>query len=313
MSDATRLHNLLNAYWLRPETALWRALDMRAMEVFEFDAPSLEVGCGDGVYSFLRAGGEFDPRFDVFQAVAELDKYFQKVDVYDSVRGFVQPTVVRGPDYRISMGVDHKANLLHKASSLDLYEELKVADANQRLPFPDSSYASIFSNIVYWLDDPFKAIREIGRVLKPNGRCCLMLPNTTFRDFSFYVRLCLRPGDKRYEFLEMLDRGRMTDNVRHARPDAAWREVFSAAGLSVVGHRRHLSRAVVEMWDIGLRPIFPLLKQMVDKLGEADLARIKGEWVSVFEHFLSPFLELDQSLSKDAEPAFHCYTLEKAG
>ena len=141
-----------------------------------------------------------------------------------------------------------------------------------------------------------------------------MLPNTSLRDFSFYMRLCVRPADKRYEFLEQLDRGRMTDNIRHARTDAAWREIFDKAGLNVVRHRRHLSRVVVEMWDIGLRPIFPLLKQMVDKLEETDLARIKSEWVSLFEHFLSPFLELDQPRSENAEePAFHCYVLEKAG
>lgn len=286
---------------------------MQAMAGFQFVAPSLEIGCGDGVYSFLRAGGAFDLRFDVFQAVADLDKYFQKADVYDSVQGFIGPTVVNAPSYRISMGVDHKANLLQKADALGLYENLRVVDANEPLPFPNDSYVSIFSNILYWLDDPSRIIYEIRRVLRPRGLCCLMLPNGTFRDFSFYERLCLRPGDKRYQFLERLDRGRMTDNVRHAKSDAEWRRLFDAAGLGVVGHGRHLSQVVVQIWDIGLRPIFPLLKQMVDRLGESDLARIKAEWISVFEHFLSPFLELDHSLNGNSEPAFHCYTLQKVG
>jgi SAM-dependent methyltransferase len=311
---ATDLQRLLNAFWLRPETALWRALDFRAMDGFEFREPSLDIGCGDGVFSFLRAGGEFDSRVDVFQAVANLDKYFRKADIYDTVNGFVRPRINRAPTYRISTGIDHKANLLQKANALCLYDELKVVDANQGLPFASASYASIFSNVIYWLDDPSKAIQEIGRVLKPAGRCCLMLPNTTLRDFSFYLRLCVRPRDKRFEFLERLDRGRMTDNIRHARIDADWRAIFEKHDLNVVRHHRHLSRVVVEMWDVGLRPIFPLLKQMVDKLEEPDLVRIKSEWVALFEHFLSPLLELDQSFSENAEePAFHCYVLERAG
>lgn len=30
----TMLHNFLNTYWLRPETALWRTLDVEAMKGF---------------------------------------------------------------------------------------------------------------------------------------------------------------------------------------------------------------------------------------------------------------------------------------
>ena len=30
---------------------------MESMKGFEFKAPSLDLGCGDGTFSFLRAGG----------------------------------------------------------------------------------------------------------------------------------------------------------------------------------------------------------------------------------------------------------------
>lgn len=51
------LKNFLNAYWLRPETALWRTLDVEAMRTFKVTSPSLDLGCGDGTFSFIRAGG----------------------------------------------------------------------------------------------------------------------------------------------------------------------------------------------------------------------------------------------------------------
>ena len=51
------LKNFLNAYWLRPETALWRTLDVEAMRTFKGTSPSLDLGCGDGTFSFIRAGG----------------------------------------------------------------------------------------------------------------------------------------------------------------------------------------------------------------------------------------------------------------
>lgn len=80
------LNNFLNAYWLRPETAVWRTLDVKAMEGFQFVSPSLDLGCGDGTFSFLRAGGEYKDSFDVFLDVDNLDRFFDNEDVYDSFK-----------------------------------------------------------------------------------------------------------------------------------------------------------------------------------------------------------------------------------
>src|SRR5690348_7584859 len=149
---------LLSAYWLRPETALWRACDIRAMSSFRMEKPSLDLGCGDGVFSFVRAGGAFTDDFDVFQTVDNVERFFENVDVYDAFDPQFRAGIARKPEYHIDLGLDHKANLLNKARALDLYRELKVADANARLPLPDESFRSVFSNIVYWLDDPVHAL-----------------------------------------------------------------------------------------------------------------------------------------------------------
>ena len=64
---------LLNAFGLRPETAMWREIDICAMRSFEFSSPSLDLGCGDGLFSFIRAGVCFDLSFDAFSAIGSLD------------------------------------------------------------------------------------------------------------------------------------------------------------------------------------------------------------------------------------------------
>ena len=63
------LKELLNVYWLRPETALWRALDIETMKDFKVTGRSLDLGCGDGVLSFIRGGGKFDISFDDYQSI----------------------------------------------------------------------------------------------------------------------------------------------------------------------------------------------------------------------------------------------------
>jgi len=307
----TTFDELLNAYWLRPETALWRELDIRAMKSFDFNSHSLDIGCGDGIFSFIRAGGRFGPTFDAFRAMTGLDKFFDNVDVFDAFNDQVTPVIVGLPEYHVDCGFDHKENLLRKAGQLGLYSSLKRGDANQRLPFPNENFDSIFSNIVYWLDDPQEALMEISRILRSSGRVCLMLPNKTFPEFSFYNRLYVKTGDPKWAFLEKLDRGRFSGNVRRARSRSAWEAMFKVAGLRLVEHKSHLSKTIVQLWDIGLRPIFPVLHRMVDAISPESLLDIKREWIATMRQFLEPLLDTDAGMHQGEEPAFHCYILEK--
>lgn len=302
---------LLNVFWLRPETAMWREIDIRAMVSFIFRSPSLDLGCGDGIFSFIRAGGGFDECFDAFKAMTGLNQFFDNVDVFNAFDESLAANVTRRPRYKIDCGFDHKENLLKKASLLGLYRYLKEGDANRKLPFPDRSFNSVFSNIVYWLDDPQAAIAEIARILIPGGRACLMLPNQTLPEFSFYNQLYIKTGNPEWAFLEKLDRGRFSDNIRQARSGETWEGMFHNAGLRVEKHVCHLSKTVVQIWDIGLRPLFPVLRRMVDTLAPVELPTIKREWVSTLRHFLEPIVRMDDRLGQGADPAFHCYILEK--
>jgi SAM-dependent methyltransferase len=304
------IREMLNAYWLRPETALWRSLDVEAMARFDFRSPSLDLGCGDGLFSFIRAGGRLSESFDAFQSVGRLDSFFKNADVFDRAPA-VRAEVRRRPAYRIDVGFDQKPNLLAKAAGLGLYKKVVPGDANRRLPFPDASFNTIFSNIVYWLDDPNQVFSEISRILRPGGRCCVMLPNETLPKYSFYQRFYAATKDKRFKFLEMLDRGRLSDNIKQAKSEAQWRRIFAKAGLKVAGHGGHLSKTTVEIWDIGLRPLFPVLHKMAFGLSRAKRAEVKKEWVKTFEMFLQPLIALDAGLNQGRPPAFHCFVLSK--
>lgn len=302
---------LLNVFWLRPETALWREIDIRAMQAFEYRSPSLDLGCGDGIFSFIRAGGGFDDSFDAFRVMAGLDRFFDKADVFDAFDESLEPLTTRPPGYKIDYGFDHKENLLRKAGRLGLYGDLKCGDANQKLPFPDKSFNSIFSNIVYWLDNPRAAIGEIARILSTGGRACLMLPNQTLPEFSFYNQWHVKTKNPDWAFLEKLDRGRFADNIRQARADKDWEAMFHNAGLGVVRHSLHLSKTVIQIWDIGLRPLFPMLHRMVGAIDPEKLPAIKREWVATMRQFLYPIVQMDDRLNQGVEPAFHCYIVEK--
>jgi SAM-dependent methyltransferase len=306
----SRLKQLLNVYWLRPETALWRSIDILAMESFQFKSPSLDLGCGDGLFSFIRAGGCIGQSFDAFQSVTGLKDFFSNHDVYDSPKA-VNPGIVRKPGYRIDVGFDHKENLLRKARTLGLYRKLALGDANSRLPFDDDQFNSVFSNIVYWLNDPTAVFGEIRRILRPKGRCCVMLPNRTLPEFSFYYSLFIKGRRKEFAFLELLDRGRFAENIKQAKSADQWTRIIDRAGLKVVSLRQYLSKTVVQAWDVGLRPLFPVLCRMTASMDARSLLRIKKDWIATFEVFLEPLMRLDSLLKQGREPGFHCFILEK--
>ncbi|OQA71909.1 MAG: hypothetical protein BWY33_01928 [Candidatus Dependentiae bacterium ADurb.Bin246] len=163
------LRELLNVYWLRPETALWRAIDIETMKDFEIKSNSLDLGCGDGVLSFIRAGGKFDLAFDDYQSIGNLDKFYENIDVHDIFIEDYKPLIKKEPSYRFEFALDHKENLLNKAKRLNFYNNFITHNANLKLPFEDSFLDTIFSNIVYWLDNPQNSLNEISRVLNKGG------------------------------------------------------------------------------------------------------------------------------------------------
>lgn len=308
----TVLRELLSVYWLRPETALWRSIDIKVMKDFKFNSPSLDLGCGDGIFSFIRAGGKFDIKFDVYQSIGNIENFFDNADVYNHFdENKVNPLITKQPNYQIDIALDHKQNLLNKANTLGLHKKLVKADANASLPFEDNSFKTIFSNIIYWLNNPQKVFDEIYRTLDFGGRCCIFLPNTKFLNFSFYYDLYIKQNLKEFDFLKLLDRGRITDNVKQMKSYKDWKSIIESSGLNIIEHKKHLSEPTIKIWDIGLRPMFPLLYKMIQNIENEKVVEIKKEWIETFMMFLEPLVENDNGLIKNDEYAFHYFVLEK--
>lgn len=308
------LKELLNVYWLRPETALWRAIDIETMKDFKVKGNSLDLGCGDGVLSFIRGGGEFDLSFDDYQSIGNLDKFYDNADIHDTFVDGYKPSISKKPSYKFSVALDHKENLLKKSKELDFYHDFITHDANQPFPFESNTFDSIFSNIVYWLDDPQKSMNEISRVLNKGGNVALMLPNSTMPEFSFYNQLHVKNNNEDFEFLKYMDRGRYNSNIKLAKSFDEWKQIIDNSGLKIVEHKTHLSKTVVQIWDIGLRPLFPVLLKLVQAVeNKEELLNIKKEWIEIFIKFLEPIFELEMKnkLNQSEEKAFHYFVLEK--
>lgn len=181
---------------------------------------------------------------------------------------------------------------------------------NEPLPVEDSKYRTVFSNILYWLEKHKMALKEFHRILADNGKVVLLVPNNTFKDYCIYQKLYVRTCDPRWAWLHLIDRGR-SENIKLCQSYEQWSSDFDEAGFKVVKHRQYLSKTVIEVWDIGLRPISPLLIEMANKLPSKDRIEIKKKWIDHLMPLVEPLCELSWLTDDEFPPAFHLFVLEK--
>jgi len=303
------MEDLLNIYWLRPETALWRTIDMFILENVILSGRSLDFGCGDGIFSFLRAGGKLENSFDVFYGVDEIQNFYKNVDIYNFAKTN-HIMIKNNASYKISVGFDLKQSLLKKANKLDFYEELLQGDGNNKLPFKDNEFDSIFSNVLYWLDDIDSVLAELHRILKPGGNLYILVPDVNFLNASFYHSLQQKEKTQGYEFLSYLDRGRVLSNIKHIKCEDDWRFALNNIGFKIFNHKKYLSSRFLKIWDIGFRPIFPALHNASSRMNIEDRLNFKNDLTDILKIYMKPLLDLEFQ-DTDSDKGFHFFHLKK--
>jgi len=305
---AERLRRFLSCYWLRPENALWMTLRSQVLDAYRFELPSLDLSCGDGVFSFLHAGGALDEDFDVFRTVGQLDNVrTQHADMFDHVDPSYAPRIVEPPRWRMTTGTDHKPALLAKAATLGFYDELVEADHNRPLPLPTGRYRTVFSNSIYWVSRIELHLSEIRRLAAPQAVVLLQVKLDSIRDYTLARH---EPALGR-NWLDLIGRGRF-ETWPTMGSLADWQRRFEGAGFAIRDVLPFVTRTHAHIWDIGLRPLAPLLVRMANSLEPATRRSVKRDWVELLTELLLPFARPDCDLfAERGEPAEVLFVLTR--
>lgn len=298
------LEEHLNLQWLRPESALCDAIASHRISRARPASPSMDLGCGNGLFSFITAGGKLSPEFDLYRN-AESSRFKQQEDMYDCFLQEIRPDwILKEPVRRMDWGLDIKTHSLAQARGLRFYGQCAVADARRSLPFQEASFQTIFCNMPYWLEDPSAIFSEIARLLRAGGQALLCFPDPLFKETCW----TFEPQGKAGELLRRLNRGRAAA-MRWTLSTPEWTELARKNRFTVKDHATYYSPLTLRVWDIGLRPISPVLIRMAQRLNETDRADAKREWIETVRPLLKELLRLE---AQDKSPGgFHFLCLEK--
>lgn len=299
------LRRFIQAYWLRPENALWMTLRSLTLSREAMKHPSVDMSCGDGIFSFLHMGGELDAQFDVFRSVTPLSaKGPRPADMFDHVKADYAPPVTRPPVSKIDVGEDCKESMLAKAATLNFYEKLVRHDNNTPLPFRDAEFQTVYCNSAYWVDRIDAFLAELRRVTRPGGRVILQVKLESMKRFTLEAHRGLL-GDR---FLEVI--GSRFESWPTLADRATWERRFTSAGWTIESATPFVTGAHARLWDVGLRPLAPLLIRMADGLDPANRKSIKTDWVNLMLDILEPLCDPALAFGPaDREPVEMQYVL----
>jgi SAM-dependent methyltransferase len=294
----------LNVSWLRPESALWDAIASFYLSKCKITPPSLDLGCGNGIFSFITAGGRFSIDYDWYVNV-DGSRMNGRMDIYDiCLVSNLKKYITRNPGYKFTFGLDAKPNLLKQANLLGFYDNIIEHDANKRFPFRDGEFRTIFSNMLYWLKDLDRSLEEVHRILDTAGTALLCLPNAAFYDYCVSYQWKVRQSN----LLKLLNGGR-SESIHWTISYNEFIKKAGKAGFKITSHLYYLSPLTLKIWDIGLRPISSTLIKMANSLGNEKRAILKREWIDTVFDFLYPLYEFEKQ--GNAKMGFHLFVLKK--
>lgn len=299
------LKNFFNIYWLRPETAIWRTLDALQLRKIKFSKPIIDIGCGDGIFTFSALGGIIDANYDVYRTMRKTDKFFSGADIHDQTSN-INPKIIKKPKISIDLGLDWKNNLLKKAEKLKIYQKLVKHDANNKLPIKENEFKTVFSNTFYWMDDIEHILRESKRICHDDGKIIIFVPDKKFQKsliFSNYL-------SQGHIWAKMLDRG-ISSNIKHCYTHKEWKTIFSKVGLKIDNHFNYGTEQLVKFWSIGLRPYSPFLIEMGNNLNLKIRTKIKKKLIRDLTPLLKSYVDFEMS-QVGKNNCFHLFVLRKS-
>jgi ubiquinone/menaquinone biosynthesis C-methylase UbiE len=229
--------------YFKPHIALFGAFSLRAFRDsgFQFCSPTLDMGCGDGLYGAMLMS-LLDPQGSL-------------------------------------VGIDYSVTALSRAAKRQSspYIALLRGDV-QQLPFENASFRTVFANgVLAAVPVPQSAMAEAYRVLRSGGEFCFTVRTHQFRKHYLGTRLLKRIGLCKWADAHSKRIDRRTGAMHVNSDPEQWTEQLKECGFEVtdvVGlYPIHLMSAWGVMSWLPLRVAFEVLRFAPSKRAQESIAQ----------------------------------------
>jgi SAM-dependent methyltransferase len=171
---------------------------------------------------------------------------------------------------RIELGIDVDAREIVSARQLNAHDELIVCSAS-RVPKPDASFASVFSNsVLEHIPELDPVLAEVRRLLIPGGFFYVTVPTDRFDLYSTLGRLLNTIGNEQTLSFYRATYNRFWQHY-NVHDELGWRRMFMRAGFEICETRPYDSPAVCLLNDLLVPAALPA---MFSK-------KLLGRWIAV--------------------------------
>lgn len=295
------INNFLKTNWLRPETVIWDAHLAYLVGPYlkKKNIKKLEIGVGNGITSFITLGGKLKDHFDTFSNFNT--NKFNKKDIYNSFKkkklNFIQKKI----NNKFLTVIDHKKNLLKNSKTLNISSNYIAHDCNKPLTLKND-FELIYTNIIYWLNEPLIFLKDVTRYLKKNGLIIFTVPNENFYNYCKSYKSTKKVWklinmNRKNHFKFTYTKKNFLKNLRKNKR------------LKLIKNKNFLSRQTLTIWDIGLRLCLPEMVEMSQSLGPKKLVKVKNSWCKKLKPILIQLMK--EEIKNTNKGGFDLYILKK--
>ena len=277
------LWNYLNIYFLKPFDAVNDTLTASLLLNFQWPDEVVEIGPGDGVFSYIMHGGCFPVTFDRYLITS-----LNKNDIFDTHRKNIIPKVKKIKHPSVSYAFDAKQSHIDKMLEIG-YVQKAICAKYENIPLNDNSTDAIFFYTPHDLKDYEKSIQEAYRILKPNGKIFILAYNSDFDDSFICYHNSRKMTGIKAKYFAKLDNGRYDEIIAMSKTDKEWYEFFQNQGFDIINDYHGLSKFAWKVYDIQTRPILKFLIRIFNFFPIIIRTGIKLIWMVCWYPFLLIF------------------------
>lgn len=144
----------------------------------------------------------------------------------------------------VDYGLDNNAIALEQAEKRKIYKKIICADA-RKIPLRSGCIDLVFSNcVIEHIQDLDAILKELSRVLVPNGLFIFTTPSHCFKKYGMFSRCHLtklaqiygKLRDKKYEHY-------------HSHSLEEWSSILEKFGFEVIDGYYYIDKETLEFWD----------------------------------------------------------------